>query len=152
MRGEAESATTGHVGARPPSVRRHARPSAHVEGDGATKKRLRSLRVSRDASHNDSSGESSTEDADVALKQLTLRGFDKELERRLRNDARADGVSLNRAALTLIRRGAGLDSAVPSNAVGSGLDHLIGTWSESDERSLRRATAVFERVDEDFWR
>jgi len=88
----------------------------------------------------------------VALKQLTLRGFDKELERRLRNEARADGVSLNRAALTLIRRGAGLDSAVPSNAVGSGLDHLIGTWSESDERSLRRATAVFERVDEDFWR
>ena len=88
----------------------------------------------------------------MALKQLTLRGFDKELERRLRDEARVDGVSLNRAALTLIRRGAGLDSAAPSNAVGSGLDHLIGTWSESDERSLRKATAVFERVDEDFWR
>jgi hypothetical protein len=87
----------------------------------------------------------------VTLKQLTLRGFDKELERRLREQARADGVSLNRAALRLMRRGAGLDDAVPANAVGSALDYLIGTWSEAEERRLRDATAVFERVDEDLW-
>jgi len=110
------------------------------------------LHASGRVSHNESVNESSTEGTGVALKQLTLRGFDKELERRLRHEAQVDGVSLNRAALKLIRRGAGLDSAVPSNAVGSGLDHLIGTWSEFDERSLRNATAVFERVDEDFWR
>lgn len=88
----------------------------------------------------------------MPLKQLTLRGFDKELERRLRHEARANGISLNRAALKLMRRGTGLDTAVPANVVGSGLDHLMGTWSETDERDVRRATAVFERVDEDFWR
>ena len=88
----------------------------------------------------------------MALKQLTLRGFDKELERRLRHEAQANGISLNRAALKLMRRATGLDAAVPANVVGSGLDHLIGTWSESDARSLGSATAVFERVDEDFWR
>ena len=88
----------------------------------------------------------------MALKQLTLRGFDKELERRLRNEAKANGTSLNRAALKLMRRGTGLDASAAANVVGSGLDHVIGTWSESDERSLRSATAVFERVDEDFWR
>ena len=87
----------------------------------------------------------------MALKQLTLRGFDKELERRLRQEAQANGISLNRAALRLIRRATGLDTA-PANVVGSALDDLIGTWSQSDERRLRRATAVFERVDEDFWR
>jgi len=112
-----------------------------------------SLRASHNVSHNEAPSESTGEEAGVALKQLTVRGFDKELDRRLRNEAQAGRVSLNRAALKLMRRGAGLDSGAPSStAVGSGLDHLIGTWSESDERSLRKATAAFERVDEDLWR
>jgi len=37
------------------------------------------------------------------VKQLTVRGFDKELERRLRDVARTKGVSLNQAALILLR-------------------------------------------------
>jgi len=89
----------------------------------------------------------------VALKQLTLRGFDSELERRLRLEARSGGLSLNQAALRLLRRGAGLGGERSSpNAVSSALDHLIGTWSEADARSLQEATAVFDRVDEDFWK
>ena len=86
------------------------------------------------------------------MKQLTLRGFDRDLDRKLREEARTSGVSLNRAALRLLRRGAGLAASTPPNAVGSSLDHLIGTWSEADERNLRDSTAVFERVDKDFWR
>ena len=88
----------------------------------------------------------------VALTQLTLRGIDADLERRLRLEARNAGVSLNQAALRLLRRGAGLGDTAASNAVGGALDHLIGTWSESDERELLDATAVFDRIDEEFWR
>jgi hypothetical protein len=33
------------------------------------------------------------------VKQLTVRGFDKDLERRLRDVAKTRGVSLNQAAL-----------------------------------------------------
>jgi hypothetical protein len=88
----------------------------------------------------------------MALKQLTLRGFDSELERRLRLEARSRGVSLNQAALRLLRRGAGVgDERSAPNAVGSALDHLIGTWSEADARSLREATADFDAVDREFW-
>ena len=102
--------------------------------------------------HYESPNESFQEGLDVALNQLTLRGFDADLERRLRLEARNAGVSLNQAALRLLRRGAGLGDAVGSSAVGSALDHLIGTWSEADERELLEATAFFERVDEEFWR
>ncbi len=42
------------------------------------------------------------------MNELTVRGFDKELERRLRQVAKEQGVSLNRAALILLREGAGL--------------------------------------------
>ena len=104
------------------------------------------------ASHDESKGESSQEDSIVALKQLTLRGLDPELERRLRLEARNGGISLNQAALRLLRRGAGLagDRSAP-NEVGPALDHLIGTWSEADARSVQQATQVFERVDEEYW-
>ena len=102
--------------------------------------------------YNESRDESSLEGLDVALGQLTVRGFDPELERRLRLEARNAGVSLNQAALRLLRRGAGLGDGVGKSAIGDALDQFIGTWSESDERELLDATAVFERVDEEFWR
>lgn len=89
----------------------------------------------------------------VALNQLTVRGFDAELERRLRLEARKDGLSLNQAALRLLRRGAGLEmGSGRQGAVGASLDGLIGTWSEDDARSVQAATAVFERLDEEFWK
>lgn len=89
----------------------------------------------------------------MALKQLTVRGFDSELERRLRLEARNAGLSLNRAALRALRRGTGLgDDRGSPNAVGPALDHLIGTWSEAEARSLEQATAAFERVDAELWK
>jgi hypothetical protein len=87
----------------------------------------------------------------VATKQLTIR-FDRDLERTLREEARREGVSLNRAAVRFIRKGAGLDRIERSDVVASSLDHLAGTWPQEDADAFDRAMAVFERVDEDLWR
>jgi hypothetical protein len=108
--------------------------------------------VSHHLSHNATHDESLREGSTVALKQLTIRGFDPDLEHRLRLEARNGGLSLNQAAIRLLRRGAGLGVTTSPNVVGSSLDHLIGTWSESDEREFLEATAFFEQVDEEFWR
>jgi hypothetical protein len=102
--------------------------------------------------HNDSSRDSITEAIVVALQQLTLRGFDADLERALRLEARNSGVSLNQAALALLRRGAGLAGGASPTAIGTALDAFIGTWSDADERALLDATAAFERLDEEFWK
>lgn len=88
----------------------------------------------------------------MGVKQLTLRGVDRQLERSLREEARSADVSLNKAALRLLRRGAGLDEPGASARVGSSLDHLIGTWSEADAHAVAEATAAFEQVDEDLWK
>jgi hypothetical protein len=86
------------------------------------------------------------------MTQLTLRGFDKDLARRLRETARQHGVSLNRAALLLLRRGAGLDEpAANARAVGGALDHLVGRWSDDEARELERAVGAFEDVDREMW-
>jgi hypothetical protein len=88
----------------------------------------------------------------MAARQLTLRGFDPELERALVKEARANGLSLNQAAVKLLRRGAGLASGPAPNAVGTALDHLIGTWTVDDAKRMAAAGALFERLDEDLWK
>lgn len=82
------------------------------------------------------------------MRQLTVRGFDKALERRLREVARSRGVSLNQAALILLREGAGLvDSRRRTRVVGDSLDHLIGSWSADEEAELLRAIDDLEAID-----
>ena len=87
------------------------------------------------------------------MKQLTLRGLDPVLEERLRELARELQISLNRAALLLMRRGAGLgEPAGPASSVGTALDSFIGVWSEEQEAELLEAIEPLEQIDPDLWR
>ena len=83
------------------------------------------------------------------MSQLTLRGIDEELERRLRRIATEKAVSLNEAALYLMRRGAGLESDGSPAAIGHSLDHLMGLWSEEEAAEFAAATRDFEQIDEE---
>jgi hypothetical protein len=75
------------------------------------------------------------------MDQLSLQGFEKELARRIEELARSEQVSLNEAALLLMRRGAGLIESGPSIAVGDALDRFMGRWSAADENRLLEAIA-----------
>lgn len=87
------------------------------------------------------------------MEQLSMRGFDKELSKRLRAVAKERDLSLNRAALLLMRRGAGLSEEKSSAAaVGDALDRFIGSWSAAEERSLLKAIKPLSVVDADFWK
>lgn len=97
------------------------------------------------------------------MRQLTLRGFDPTLERCLRELARERQISLNRAALLLMRRGAGLagaaDIAGTGTAgtgtvrhVGHALDSFIGVWSKEQERELLDAIGPLDQIDGELWR
>ena len=93
--------------------------------------------------------------SELAVNQLTLRGFDAELERRLREVARKRSISLNRAALFLMRKGAGLAPAERgpgSESIGAGLDKFIGVWSEAEERQLLETVEDLRRVDPELWK
>ncbi len=86
------------------------------------------------------------------MKQLTIRGFDEPLERRLREMAREQGISLNRAALKLMRQGAGVSERRGSTGkVGSALDTFIGVWSDEDEAELMKALEPLEQIDPELW-
>ena len=86
------------------------------------------------------------------MNQLTVRGFDDELSAIMRRLAQREGISLNQAALRLLRKGAGLtDSKGNPNAIGASLDDLFGVWSRDEADSFDAALEVFEAVDESAW-
>lgn len=92
------------------------------------------------------------------MNQLTLRGLDKDLELQLRRLARKERTSLNKAALRMLRRGAGIDStaiddsAAELDVIGDRLDDFIGSWSAAQAASFDEAVAVFEEIDAEQWR
>ena len=84
--------------------------------------------------------------------QLTIRGFDANLHAELIKLARSRGISLNKAALLLLRKGAGLaEPSERADVVGDSLDHLIGTWSKREEQAILKAVESFEGIDEALW-
>lgn len=84
------------------------------------------------------------------MDQLTVRGLDDDLGSVLRGLAAREGVSLNQAALKLLRRGAGLaDSAEPADRVGASLDHIIGSWTFEEADDLDAELNAFETINAD---
>ena len=83
--------------------------------------------------------------------QITVRGLDPRVERAIHEMARAEGISLNRAALRLLEKGAGLSPARPSDCIGSSLDHLIGTWTVAEAEALLASIESCEQVDPELW-
>ncbi|MCY4652047.1 MAG: hypothetical protein OXC95_02650 [Dehalococcoidia bacterium] len=87
------------------------------------------------------------------MNQLTIRGFDDDLSASVRRLAKREGISLNEAALRLLRKGAGLaDNSGGDGVVGSSLDHLIGSWTPAEANDVDSALEEFETIDETAWR
>ncbi len=87
------------------------------------------------------------------IDHLTIRGIDADTEVKLKNLAKRRNISMNKAALAFIRKGAGLKEPGDGPAViGNGLDEFIGTWSAEDEKEFLAAIKDLDRVDPDMWR
>lgn len=86
------------------------------------------------------------------MNQLTIRGVDRELEQCIRQLASREGISLNQAVLKLLRRGAGLvERHDGSNAIGTSLDHLIGTWTDREAAEMNSTLEDFSKIDDAMW-
>lgn len=86
------------------------------------------------------------------MTQLTLRGLDRRLEREIRALAQREAISLNRAALRLLEKGAGIDHETKPDHIGHSLDHLIGTWTDEEAREFLDSIQRCEEVDAELWK
>lgn len=80
------------------------------------------------------------------MTQLTIRGLEPRLEESLRRIARQERISLNKAALRLLRRGAGMPEAGTDTGIGEALDGWVGNLSAADRRAVENAVAELDRV------
>ena len=65
------------------------------------------------------------------MSQLTIRGLNPEVERKIRSIAKKKGKSLNRVILDMVYQSAGLKKSDRKPAAHS-LKKLAGGWSEND--------------------
>jgi hypothetical protein len=87
------------------------------------------------------------------MKQLTLRGLGPELEAHLMRISEEENLSLNQAAVRLMRKGAGLsERRLRANRIGTRLDAFFGTMSAKEAKQITDAVKDFERVDPEFWK
>ena len=82
---------------------------------------------------------------------ITLHDIDDRISAALKEKARKEGTSVNALMLKLLKESLGIDKKKRS-VVYDDLDHLAGTWSSKDAAEFERATAVFEKVDEEMWK
>ena len=84
-----------------------------------------------------------------SIDQLTIKGFGDDLGSAVHSLAEREAISLNQAALKLLRRGAGLsDTPRRTGTVDSSFDHLIGHWTPSEADEMDAALEDFEIIDE----
>ena len=85
-------------------------------------------------------------------KQYTVRGVDKDLDRVIRETAQEYGISVNKAAVALLRRAAGLDT--PANRKGPpyhDLDELAGSLRRDEAAKLLETVKESRKIDAELW-
>ena len=87
------------------------------------------------------------------MNQLTVRVSDSKLNSCIRRLASQEGISLNSAAIKLLRRGATLTEIEgKKDMVGNSLDHFIGTWTKEQADELDAALEELRAIDESMWK
>jgi hypothetical protein len=83
------------------------------------------------------------------MSQITLRGIDPDVERKIRKMAKLSGKSINRVVLDIINESAGLGGKkLPANS----LKKLAGGWSENEALNFFESIKSSEQIDEEMWK
>ena len=82
------------------------------------------------------------------MRQITLRGMDPEVERKIRRMAKTTGQSLNRVILDMIHQYTGLNK---KSQPAASLRELAGGWNDEDVAEFLDSIKPCEQIDEEMW-
>ena len=84
--------------------------------------------------------------------QLTVRGIDESLHAWLKLEAKRHKQSVNRYVLTLLQEASGANKTEKrSEVTHHELDHLAGSWSETELKEFLQRVVQARAIDEDLW-
>ena len=84
------------------------------------------------------------------MSQITIRGMDPAIERKIRQIAKNKGKSLNPVILDMLYQSAGLHKQGRQPAAYS-LKKLAGGWSEEDAAQFEESISSCEQIDQEMW-
>jgi len=90
------------------------------------------------------------------MRQMTLRDIPEEIEMIARDEASRQGVSLNKAFLSLLRKSA--QQSTPQTPVtdntkrSSRFSRFVGVWSDAETTEFNKVLLEQRKVDEESWR
>lgn len=88
------------------------------------------------------------------MRQMTLRDIPDEIEMIARNEANRQGISLNKAFLTLLRRSTQQNTAQLSSADkkrNSRFSRFCGVWSDTEAAEFDKVLLEQRVIDNEAW-
>lgn len=85
------------------------------------------------------------------MANVSIRGLDDKVLKRLKRQAQQDGSSLNGLVVRLLQGESAATPRKPSVQRFDDLDALAGTWSAQQAHRFERDTAAFADVDPALW-
>ena len=84
------------------------------------------------------------------MNAITVRNLPPAVARAVREKARKERLSLNKAIVKLLEKATGV---APGKAVvHHDLDHLAGTWSEAEYEEFMESHREHRRIDPEMWK
>jgi hypothetical protein len=84
------------------------------------------------------------------MKSITIHGLDDMLDKQIRQNAKNQGISLNKAIKKLLEKALGINQNKKIDHKEEFMD-LFGTWSEEDLKEFNTATSDFRKIDPGIW-
>jgi len=84
------------------------------------------------------------------MTQITIRNIESQLHQALKREADKKNTSMNRLVVYILKEAMGLEGKV-SHKKYHDLDHLMGTWTESEFDEFEAATEDFDHIDGELW-
>jgi plasmid stability protein len=83
---------------------------------------------------------------------ITVRNLPPELARLIRQKAKREKVSMNRAVIGLLEEATGLGKSTKPEVLHHDLDHLAGVWSPEEYAEIMEAVREQRQVEPEMWK
>lgn len=85
------------------------------------------------------------------MNAITVRNLPPHVAKAVREKARKEKLSLNKAVVRLLEEATGA-TPTETRTVHDDLDHLAGTWSQADYDEFMEAVGEQRRIDPEMWK
>lgn len=86
------------------------------------------------------------------MKVITVRGVDKNLEKKLKGAAKDESLSVNQFILKALRKMLGLEKEQIHTKEFNDLNFLFGSWSDKEFELFEKTQKDFQNIDTEMWK